>query len=89
MSVATLPMIDVSIFTYKLVTVTDAVTISDIGRYLTDNALGQDDLENRIYILLADFAEKHELGFLSSEDGSIFVFYEKAYVDVLTAQKYL
>jgi len=89
MNVATISMIDVSIYTYKLITVTNTVTISEIGRYLTDNALGQDDLENRICILLADFAEKNELGFLSSEDGSIFVFYEKAYVDVLTAQKYL
>jgi hypothetical protein len=81
--------INLTTFTFKILTVNQKVTNSDVGRFLTKNAQGQDDLEFRIHVLLSDYAEEHELGYIASEDGFTHLLYEKPFLNEEIARTYL
>lgn len=74
---------------YALMTVTETITISHVGRFIADNVQSDEPLAERVHTLLRSFAEEHNLGFVAADSGLIFVLYEKPFFSAIDAGLFL
>lgn len=76
-------------FNYVFLTVTRSIDASLIGEYINSKTTKAESISGRINVLLADFAEEMNLGFLPSSDGETFVFFETSYISEEMAADYI